>query len=150
MNLYPYASEDLAHFTIAGKTWRQWCEEREEIGVSARENVWISAGDINALMTAGGSACLKIGEEIVATTGADNGCGGEVVEASQDSFLINYVWDLLRVNEQVLKGLVNDQISGEVHPQAVIEGTVIIGVGTRIVTLEAIQQSETTAISGNQ
>lgn len=132
MNLFPYTSEDLKKFSIAGKSWAQWCEEREALGVSARENVWISPADLNALTSAGGAAALSIDGEIVANIGSGDGCCGETVTASEHSFFINHVWDLLRVNEQVVSALPQDQIKGEVHERAVIEGTVHIGAGTRI------------------
>jgi len=132
MNLFPYDAEDLAQFLVAGKTWQQWCEEREVLGVSARENVWISAADVNALLSAGGAASLSIDGEVVATAGNGDCCAGETVIALADSFVINYVWDLLKVNEQVIKSLPKDKIDGEVHENAVIEGTVHIGEGTRI------------------
>ncbi len=132
MNLFPYSSQDLADFVIAGKSWRAWCEEREAGGVAAREDVWICAADMNTLQSAGGSACLSINGEIVAAVGASDGCTGQTVEASSGSFLIQYIWDLMRVNEQVVASIPQDLINGEIHPNAVIEGTVHIGEGTRI------------------
>lgn len=48
------------------------------------------------------------------------------------SFLIRYPWDLLRANEEFVGGLSSPVVRGEIHPLAVIEGTVHIGKGTRI------------------
>ncbi len=132
MQLFPYEAQDLGAFVIAGKTWQEWCQEREALGVSARQDVWIAPADLNALTSAGGAAALSIEGEIVATTGSGDGCMGETVEASAESLRIRYVWDLIRVNEQIVQALPRDVIQGEVHAQAVIEGTVKIGEGTRI------------------
>jgi len=132
MNLSPYDSADLPHFSLAGKTWEGWCQEREAIGVSARHDVWISFPDLNALCTAGGAACLSLNGEIVATVGAADGCSGVTVEASVDSFFIKHVWDLLRVNEQLLNCIPQTKLDGEVHELAVINGTVELGEGSQL------------------
>jgi len=90
MNLFPYKSEDLAKFLIAGKNWQQWLEDREALGVSARENLWIASADLNALLSAGGEASLSVNGEVVATAGSGDCCMGESVEASEESFLIAF------------------------------------------------------------
>jgi len=131
MNLYPYSSQDLVDFVIAGKSWRSWCEEREAVGFIAREDVWISAADMNALQSAGGSACLSVNGEIVATVGASDGCAGQTVEASSDSFLIQYVWDLMRVNEQVVSALPQDNVvigkNCKIGPNCYLRGNTSVG-----------------------
>ncbi|MEP2776484.1 MAG: hypothetical protein ABJQ29_05700 [Luteolibacter sp.] len=43
-----------------------------------------------------------------------------------------FPWDLLAINEKVVGEISEDEIAGEVHPSAVIEGKVRIGKGTRI------------------
>ncbi|MES2476281.1 MAG: hypothetical protein V4640_10905 [Verrucomicrobiota bacterium] len=50
----------------------------------------------------------------------------------RDDLAVVHPWDLLRVNELYVGSLTEDRIEGEVHPSAVIEGTVHIGKGTRI------------------
>ena len=132
MNLHPYESQDLMDFLIAGKTWRNWLEEREALGVFGRENLWICAQDLSALTIAGGAATLSVDGEVVATMGNDPGCCVENVEASEGTFMIEYVWDLIRVNEQVVQSLPKSKIEGVVHESAYIEGVVKIGKGTRI------------------
>ncbi len=48
------------------------------------------------------------------------------------SFIIRYPWDLLRANELYVSALTGDSIHGEIHPLAVIDGTLHLGLGTRI------------------
>lgn len=43
-----------------------------------------------------------------------------------------FPWDLLAINERVVGGMTDDVIGGDLHPAAVIEGSVKIGKGTRI------------------
>lgn len=48
------------------------------------------------------------------------------------SFLIRYPWDFLRANEQYVSTIQGEKIEGEVHSLAVIEGTIRLGKGSRI------------------
>ena len=43
-----------------------------------------------------------------------------------------YPWDLLTINELIVSGLTENEIDGEVHPLAVIEGRLILGKGSKI------------------
>lgn len=54
------------------------------------------------------------------------------VVAAEISFLIVHPWDLIRANETYVGSLTAPQIEGEVHPNAVIEGVVHLGPGSRI------------------
>jgi UDP-N-acetylglucosamine diphosphorylase / glucose-1-phosphate thymidylyltransferase / UDP-N-acetylgalactosamine diphosphorylase / glucosamine-1-phosphate N-acetyltransferase / galactosamine-1-phosphate N-acetyltransferase len=47
-------------------------------------------------------------------------------------FEIRYPWDLLRANEIYVSSLTENDIQGEIHPSAVIEGVLHLGKGTRI------------------
>lgn len=128
----PYDASDLQDFLLAGKTWGEWTSEYAQYGVSARENLWISPADLTALQSAGGAAALILDGEPVATVNAGDGCAGEEVAASAESFLIHHVWDLIRVNEQLISSMTSSDIRGEKHDLAVIDGEVIIGEGTRL------------------
>ncbi|MEI6606985.1 MAG: hypothetical protein WCP35_16865 [Verrucomicrobiota bacterium] len=48
------------------------------------------------------------------------------------SFLIRHPWDMLRANEAYVGGLEKNELLGEVHVSAVLEGIVHLGVGSRI------------------
>jgi UDP-N-acetylglucosamine diphosphorylase / glucose-1-phosphate thymidylyltransferase / UDP-N-acetylgalactosamine diphosphorylase / glucosamine-1-phosphate N-acetyltransferase / galactosamine-1-phosphate N-acetyltransferase len=51
---------------------------------------------------------------------------------AKQSFLIVHPWDLLRANELFVGALASPKIEGEVHPNAVVEGTIHLGAGSRI------------------
>ena len=56
----------------------------------------------------------------------------ESITTDADCFVVQYPWDLLRMNEEVL-GLMDEQvIKGEVSPTAIINGHVRIAEGARI------------------
>lgn len=132
MNLTPYDSQDLLDFWIAGKSWKEWKENHEQVGLTGRENLWVSENDLKALQSAGGAASLQLNGECVATMGSGDGCSGVEIEASAETFLISHIWDLLRVTEQVVGGLRRSQLNGQVHEGAFIEGEVVLGEGTRL------------------
>ena len=48
------------------------------------------------------------------------------------SFIIRHPWDLLRANEVFIAALSQSSILGDVHAHAVIEGTLHLGEGTRV------------------
>jgi bifunctional UDP-N-acetylglucosamine pyrophosphorylase/glucosamine-1-phosphate N-acetyltransferase len=51
---------------------------------------------------------------------------------AKSSFVIVHPWDVLRANELHVASLTGDSIHGEIHPLAVIEGTLHLGVGSRL------------------
>ncbi|MES2661376.1 MAG: hypothetical protein V4689_22335 [Verrucomicrobiota bacterium] len=51
---------------------------------------------------------------------------------ANSSFLIVHPWDLLRANELFVGALASSKIEGDIHPNAVIEGTIHLGAGSRI------------------
>ncbi|MDP4645896.1 MAG: hypothetical protein NWS80_02095 [Akkermansiaceae bacterium] len=55
-------------------------------------------------------------------------------DAGIESMISNcrFPWDLLAINEKIVGGITEDEIEGEVHASAVIEGKVKIGKGTRV------------------
>lgn len=56
----------------------------------------------------------------------------ESITTSADCFVIQYPWDLLRMNEEVLAMVEDQVIKGEVSPAAIINGSVHIGEGAKI------------------
>lgn len=53
-------------------------------------------------------------------------------QTAAKSFIIVHPWDLLRANEQHVGSITSADINGDVHPSAVIEGTIHLGQGSRI------------------
>ncbi len=93
-------------------------------GWQAIEHAWIASKDLEGL------AANSMLVDAEGQTLAWHGSGERVI--AKHSFLINHSWDLLRANEQYVGALRASRIDGEVHPLAVIEGTVEIGEGTRL------------------
>ncbi len=98
--------------------------------VTVHPHAWL-VWDEFAVFIASGKSTL--GDE----TGAALAWRGEAPGASdvfiaKTSFIVRYPWDLLRANEQFVSALTENEVEGEVHPSAVIEGVVHIGKGTRI------------------
>lgn len=99
-------------------------------GLSIHSHAWIDSADVawftdpqlNALVDEDGVALAWRGEEpdLSATFPATR------------SFMIRHPWDVLRANEQFVGALPSALVLGDVHPLAVIEGTVHVGKGTRI------------------
>jgi UDP-N-acetylglucosamine diphosphorylase / glucose-1-phosphate thymidylyltransferase / UDP-N-acetylgalactosamine diphosphorylase / glucosamine-1-phosphate N-acetyltransferase / galactosamine-1-phosphate N-acetyltransferase len=87
-------------------------------------NAWVDEAEISRILT---DAVLIDGDGVML---ARRGNGPKVV--AEKSFLIRHSWDLLRANEQYLSSLNEPDIEGDVHAQAVIDGIVRIGEGTRI------------------
>jgi len=54
------------------------------------------------------------------------------IPADESSFLIRYPWDLLSIHEQVLATLHETRLEGDVSRAATIDGTLILGKGSRI------------------
>ncbi|WP_052573976.1 hypothetical protein [Haloferula sp. BvORR071] len=53
-------------------------------------------------------------------------------QVARNSFIIVHPWDLLRANELSVGTLTESRIEGDIHPNAVIEGVIHLGPGSRI------------------
>lgn len=62
----------------------------------------------------------------------------KIVRAKGQWMPIGFPWDLLTAQQEYLKKL-QTKIEGEVHPQAVIEGNVVVGRGTKVLSGVVIQ-----------
>jgi len=99
--------------------------------LSVHRHAWIDPKDAAVLFSNSEIRTLIDSEGLVlAWLGASPDLSNAV--AATASFEIRYPWDLLRANEQYVSLLTENIIEGEIHPLAVIEGTIQIGVGTRI------------------
>ncbi len=100
----------------------------EELGVNP--HVWISAKDFKAFLESGCATLCGHGGVALVWKGAT--LDREDVFVVEESFGIRYPWDLIRANELYVAGLTENDIRGEVHSAAVVEGKVRVGAGTRI------------------
>lgn len=99
-------------------------------GLRHHPAAWLAAADLTLLTPSGPLTLVDSGNNPLAWLG-DSPDFSSAAKAST-SFLIVYPWDLLRANELHLGGLGASDIRGEVHPSAVIEGTITLGPGSRI------------------
>ena len=95
---------------------------------------WIEIGALLLLGRNPKSACLLDSEgNILAWKGSanPNDCAEKIV-TDANCFPVNYPWDLLRMNEEVLALMDETSLLGEVSPLASISGVVRLGNGSRI------------------
>ncbi len=106
----------------------------DEAGLSGKLSVhphaWLVASDLEQLASSHRTTLLDDRGNAIAWRG-EQPDSHAALEAAM-SFLIVYPWDLLRANEQFVSTMSNARIEGDVHPAAVIEGTVQLGKGSRI------------------
>lgn len=99
-------------------------------GYRIHPNAWITPSDLARLVKQGTGALVDPKGTPLAWFGASPTID-PVLEAT-DSFMIEHPWDLLRANETWVGALSSDIIHGEVHPHAVIEGSLQLGKGSRL------------------
>jgi len=98
-------------------------------------DAWLSSVMLRRLSAAAGPLCVQdergrilawvSGGETVPTT-------DETIAADESSYSLAYPWDLLRVNEELVGVLAVDKIEGNLSERAVIEGTLVLGRGSRV------------------
>lgn len=101
-----------------------------ETNVTAAACAWLDPAELAAFLTSGKSTLVDPSDIPLAWCGPQPDPSSTFLGKS--SFIIRYPWDLLRANELYVSALAGDSIHGEVHPSAVIEGTLHLGAGTRI------------------
>ncbi len=93
-------------------------------------HAWLDAKDVGLLTTSGIRTLVDAEGTALAWFGESPDSSKSAFAAA--SFPIRHPWDLLKANEQVVAELPESLLLGEVHSNAVIEGMVLIGEGTRI------------------
>ena len=126
---WPLAEGFRSDLFVAGASIGEWRDRYAFADVELEEGAWLAECDRSLLASAerGVDLVTPHGELLARKSG-----GGEQIEASEGSFFLNYPWDLLEVNEQVVGALLEDKIEGNVNAAAQIVGKVEIGVGTKI------------------
>lgn len=98
--------------------------------VTVHPHAWLSPVDFVEFIGSGKSTMLDAAGNALSWRGAapdsrDGFTAGE-------SFVIRYPWDFLRANELYVSALTENEIEGDIHPSAVVEGVIRLGAGTRI------------------
>ena len=94
------------------------------------ENAWITRADWLTFATAAQPTVLKSRQGYTLAWTGDE--AGNEITASDDSYLINYAWEFISLNEKIVSALQSDDIHGEVSPAAHVDGHIIVGKGTKI------------------
>lgn len=100
-----------------------------------RGDAWLSPEMLQRLRQATGPVRLEDAQgEVLAWVGDSAVCPDRAdrLRSDEPSFLIQYPWHLLKINEILLGGLAEDRIDGELSPAAHLEGRLILGRGSRI------------------
>ena len=93
-------------------------------------NAWITAAGLRRLCEAEAPCVALADGEVVAYRGSPEGT--PVSMDTSEAVLVRYPWDLLAVQESLLtEEAVSESIEGDVHPQAVIDGVLRLGQGSR-------------------
>jgi len=113
----------------------EWPENREApvlftLELNVIQNAWFEMDDVVGYLNSGKNTLVDADGNALAWEGDEADTTNAFV--AKKSYQIRYPWELLRANEQFISSLTQREIAGEVHPFAVIEGTVHIGQGTRI------------------
>ncbi|RYD23853.1 MAG: hypothetical protein EOP88_02590 [Verrucomicrobiaceae bacterium] len=118
---FPIGNIPLAehHRRVAGDT-----------GVNVNPCAWIEPADLAEFLTSGKSALVDGSRLPLAWNGDEPDPDSTLV--AKASFFIRYPWDFLRANELYVSALASNSIHGEIHPSAVVEGILHLGLGTRI------------------
>ncbi|HVJ44777.1 MAG TPA: hypothetical protein VM511_00215 [Luteolibacter sp.] len=98
--------------------------------LSIHPHAWLAASDLTQLADSHLTTLIDDRGNAIAWRGESPDLTGALQAAS--SFQIAYPWDLLKANEQFVAALSCDQIDGDVHALAVIEGRIRLGKGSRI------------------
>jgi NDP-sugar pyrophosphorylase family protein len=97
-----------------------------------RGDAWISETALARLAGRGATGMKDRDGELLAWTGDASAAASASLPVDEDGFRIRYPWDLLRVNEMVLRDLSEGRIEGEISPAATVEGTLVLGRGSKI------------------
>lgn len=115
-----------AGFTVSGDV-----SPSSEPILQLQGNCWISANDLERLKECGPGGRLQTNEgELMATisTPAGSECADRIMTAGDNSFMITYPWNLLRLNKILLDDLEPTKI--DIPPSVNIRGDVTVGTGT--------------------
>lgn len=104
--------------------------------IHLKENAWVASAALEKLRDRSISALTRDGAVLAhrADASASEGSIENSVDVGSDGQLILYPWDFLNLQERLLAEVHESQIAegAEVHERATIDGTLILGEGSRI------------------
>lgn len=139
----------LADCPLANRPLRDWQREAlEEAGLPPAagrapaglvlcipDNAWLSPALLRRLAAASApcAAVDAVGRRLAWVAAAPAAPGtGPAMPADADSFLLVYPWDVLRLNEALVRRLAASDVRGEVSPAAHVSGPLRLGKGSRL------------------
>lgn len=130
--MWPLDMTAAAQHQIAGKTITEWLNVIHAESLNSlhiKDACWLSTQDAYKLVKNNHNEFKLIGL-------CGNIISGELSAESSitatSSFKITYPWDLLNIAEQVIGSLNSDNVLGDIHPRAVVEGAITLGQGSRL------------------
>ena len=125
--MWPLTEDAKENFIIAGKPVAYYREQRITSDLTVQEHVWLTREDITRLSDATHATLADSSGNLLASIGN----GSEKITA-KSSFLIKYPWQIITLAEDIFAEMTSDSIEGDVHANAVVEGKLQLGKGTRI------------------
>jgi acetyltransferase-like isoleucine patch superfamily enzyme len=98
--------------------------------INHSRNAFLAGPDLQLLSPSGPTTLVADDSSPIAWLGEAPDPDSAVT--ARASFLIRHPWDLLRANELVVGAITDPDIHGDIHSAAIIEGTVHLGPGSRI------------------
>lgn len=128
----PLAALPVANRPL-GETILERIADLAGVGLAQRVDCWLSPASLQAL-AAEPEAVLVLDNEVAAWVSPDGEPPARPKRLVADAgcFRIRYPWDLLRVNEELVGGLTENAIAGELSDKATVEGVLVLGQGSRI------------------
>jgi NDP-sugar pyrophosphorylase family protein len=106
-----------------------------QVYLTQRGDAWLSLTILRQLAAAAGPVRIQdaTGRDLAwVNLGGTVPAGAEIVAADAGSYGLDYPWDLLRVNEELVGALSASHFEGSVSDRAVVEGFLVLGEGSRI------------------
>lgn len=101
-----------------------------DTGLLCHPHAWLDAEELAEFLTSDSAVLSDSDGTALAWKGAVP--ESDKTFSAKVSFRIRYPWDVIRANESFVGSLGGPVIHGEIHPAAVIEGTILLGPGSRI------------------
>src|SRR6478609_1872455 len=127
MHLFP--TPTIEDFPIGNILLREHHAATAIVGLHAHPHAWLTPEDLAAISPATPTLLDARGTPLAWLGDSPEMANGIIANSS---FIIIHPWDLLRANELYVASLTDDSIHGEIHPNAVIEGTLHLDQGSRI------------------
>ena len=133
-SLEPLTCErSLGDCLVAGMTFRELqatalaaVSGKHSINLAA--NAWVAPQALERLLLSD-PPTLVSGDHVLASVPDSS---AERLEVGDAGISIRYPWDFLTLQERVLAQVTESRIEGEVHERATVEGTLMLGEGSRI------------------